>query len=209
MSIIIPAYNEEKRIGNVLARIPDFVDEVIVIDDGSSDATYEIARRYADKVVKLNKNMGKGAALREGLKHASGDIIVFMDADGQHDPEEISKLLEPIIKDKADFVIGKRIIKAGKRPLPRKLSNFITTALIRLKTKQRIEDSQSGFRAIRREFVPEITSDRYEVETEVLIKAAKKGARITEVPVSTRYDLETGKFRLEDIIRFLIALIRS
>lgn len=209
MSVIIPAYNEEKRIGNVLARIPDFVDEVIVIDDGSSDATYEVAKRYTDKAIRLNKNMGKGAALREGLRHASGDIIVFMDADGQHNPKEIPKLLEPIIKGKADFVIGKRIIKTGKRPLPRKLSNFITTTLIRLKTKQRIEDSQSGFRAIRREFVPEITSDRYEVETEVLIKAVKKGARITEVPVSTRYDLKTGKFRVEDIIRFLIALIKS
>ncbi|AFK23056.1 putative dolichol-phosphate mannose synthase [Pyrococcus sp. ST04] len=146
--------------------------------------------------------------MREGVKVASGDVIVFMDADGQHDPKEIQKLLEPIAQGDADFVIGKRVVKAGERPFIRKVSNFITTTLIRVKTGLKVEDSQSGFRAIKKEFLPEIKSDRYEVETEVLVKSAKMGARIVEVPISTRYDVETGHFKFEDIVRFLYVLIK-
>ncbi|ASJ16396.1 dolichol-phosphate mannose synthase [Thermococcus chitonophagus] len=209
ITIVIPAYNEGKRIGEVLSKIPDFVDEVIVVDDGSTDNTSEVAKSFGATVVRLERNSGKGAALREGVKKANGDIIVLMDADGQHDPREIPKLLEPIIQGKADFVIGKRIIKKGKRPLIRKLSNWITSTLISLKVGEMIEDSQSGFRAIKRGFIPEITSNRYEVETEVLIKAKRLGARIIEVPISTRYDVETGHFKFIDIIRFLKALIKS
>ncbi|MFA4661655.1 glycosyltransferase family 2 protein [Pyrococcus kukulkanii] len=209
ISVIIPAYNEERRIGEVLKNMPNFVDEIIVIDDGSTDKTSEIAKAFGAKVIRLDKNLGKGAALREGIKIARGDVIVFMDADGQHDPKEISKLLEPIVEGRADFVIGKRIVTKGERPLIRKLSNLITSTLISLKLGENIEDTQSGFRAIRKDFVPKIESNRYEVETEVLIKAKKLGARIIEVPISTRYDLETGHFRFVDIIRFLKVLIRS
>lgn len=206
--MIIPAYNEERRIGNVLKGIPDFVDEVIVVDDGSSDGTSKVAMELGATVIRLNKNSGKGAAMREGLKISTGDIIVFMDADGQHNPKEIYRLVKPIVEGRADLVIGRRIITRGKRPMSRKISNFITTRLITLKTRKKILDTQSGFRAIRREFVPVIESDRYEVETEVLIKAIKKGARILEVPISTRYDVETGHFKMIDIFRFLFALIK-
>lgn len=209
--MIIPAYNEEKRIGKVLQRIPEFVDEVIVVDDGSKDRTSEVAEKFNAKVIviKLKQNQGKGKAMSEGIKEASGDIIVFIDADGQHRPEEIIKLVEPIVNGEADFVIGSRLIKAqGERPLIRKMSNFITTYLTRLKLGIRIRDTQSGFRAIRREFLPEIESKRYEVETEVLIKAVKKGARVKEVPVSMIYGVETGHFRFEDIVRFLKVLLK-
>ncbi|NJE08712.1 glycosyltransferase family 2 protein [Thermococcus sp. M39] len=209
ISVIIPAYNEEKRIGNVLQRMPEFVDEVIVVDDGSRDRTSEVAKKFGVKVIRLKQNQGKGKAMSEGIKAASGDIIVFMDADGQHKPEEIIKLVEPIVEDEADFVIGSRLIKAqGERPLIRKISNFITTSLIRLKLGINVKDTQSGFRAIRREFLPEIESRRYEVETEVLIKVVKKGARIKEVPVSMIYGIETGHFRFEDIVRFLEVLLK-
>ena len=209
ISVIIPAYNEEKRIGKVLQRIPEFVDEVIVVDDGSNDRTSEVARKFGVEVIRLERNEGKGKAMSEGIKAANGDIIVFMDADGQHRPEEIVKLVEPIVNGEADFVIGSRLIKAqGERPLIRKISNFITTYLIRLKLGISVRDTQSGFRAIRREFLPEIESKRYEVETEVLIKAVKKGARVKEVPVSMIYGVETGHFRFEDIVRFLRALLK-
>ncbi|AEC51100.1 hypothetical protein PNA2_0182 [Pyrococcus sp. NA2] len=206
--MIIPAYNEEKNIGNVLKRIPKFVDEIIVVDDGSTDGTSIIAENFGAEVVKLERNSGKGVALREGIKIAKGEIVVFLDADGQHDPQEIPKLIEPIVTNRADFVIGRRVIKAGKRPIIRKISNFITTTLVRIKTGIKIEDSQSGFRAIKREFLPDIESQRYEVETEVLLKAIKRGARISEVEVSTRYDVETGHFRIIDIFRFLLALFK-
>ncbi|RKX44277.1 MAG: glycosyltransferase family 2 protein [Thermotogae bacterium] len=209
ISVIIPAYNEAKRIGKVLSKIPEFVDEVIVVDDGSEDNTSEVAKNHGAEVIRIEENQGKGAAMREGIKKVSGDIVIFMDADGQHNPEEIEKLVSPILKGEADFVIGSRLIKTqGKRPLIRKISNFLSTSLIKIKLGIDVKDTQSGFRAIRRELLPEIESKRYEVETEILIKAAKKGARVKEVPVERIYGIETGHFRFEDILRFLHSLIK-
>jgi glycosyltransferase involved in cell wall biosynthesis len=215
ITVIIPAYNEETRLPKVLEGIPDFVDEVIVVDDGSSDGTYEVAKAFSKKdgrikAIRLEKNCGKGCAMREGIKHSSGDVVVFMDADGQHRPEEIRNLVEPIVAGEADLVIGARKVEeAGKRPLHRRLSNIITTRLIRLKLRQYVYDTQSGFRAFSREFLPEIESDRYEVETEMLIKAAKRGARIKEVPVSMIYDpSREGRFGPRDVFRFVRALFR-
>lgn len=209
ISVIIPAYNEAKRIGKVLSKIPEFVDEVIVVDDGSEDSTSEVAKNHGAEVIRLEENQGKGAAMREGIKKVSGDIVIFMDADGQHNPEEIEKLVSPILKGEADFVIGSRLIKTqGKRPLIRKISNFLSTSLIKIKLGIDVKDTQSGFRAIKRELLPEIESKRYEVETEILIKAAKKGARVKEVPVERIYGIETGHFRFEDVLRFLRSLIK-
>ena len=179
ISVIIPAYNEAERLPKVLGKIPDFVDEIMVVDDGSTDGSYEVAEEFSRrdariKVVRLEKNCGKGCAMREGIRHSRGDIVVFMDADGQHKPEETIKLVEPIISGEADLVIGARKVEeAGKRPFHRRLSNMITTRLIRFRLGQYVYDTQSGFRAYRWEFLPEIESDRYEVETEMLIKAAK------------------------------------
>ncbi|ASA77546.1 glycosyltransferase family 2 protein [Thermococcus sp. 5-4] len=215
ITVIIPAYNEETRLPEVLEGIPDFVDEVVVVDDGSSDGTYEVAKAFSKKdgrikAIRLEKNCGKGCAMREGIKHSSGDVVVFMDADGQHRPEEIRNLVELIVAGEADLVIGARKVEeAGKRPLHRRLSNIITTRLIRLKLRQYVYDTQSGFRAFSREFLPEIESDRYEVETEMLIKAAKRGARIKEVPVSMIYDpSREGRFGPKDVFRFVRALFR-
>lgn len=214
ISIVVPAYNEEKRLPEVLKRVPDFVDEVIVVDDGSTDGTYSAALQMVEEdprvvPIRLEENCGKGCAMREGIKHARGDVIVFMDADGQHIPEEVGKLVEPIVQGEADVVIGARRLEVqGKRPLHRRLSNMITTRLLRLKLGTYVYDTQSGFRAYRREFLPGIESSRYEVESEMLIKAVKMGARIKEVPVSMVYGVETGHFKVEDVFRFLYALIR-
>ena len=214
ISVVIPAYNEERRLPGVLGRIPDFVDEVIVVDDGSSDRTYEAARAFAEKdsrikAIKLKENCGKGCAMREGVKNSSGDVVVFMDADGQHRPEDIIKLVEPIASGEVDMVIGARKGDLKSRPLHRRLSNVITTKLIRLKLGTYVYDTQSGFRAFRREFLPEIESDRYEVETEMLFKTARMGARIGEVPVELIYDpSREGRFGLRDVFRFLHAYIK-
>ncbi|AMQ18114.1 glycosyltransferase family 2 protein [Thermococcus peptonophilus] len=212
ISVVIPAYNEERRLPKVLERVPEFVDEIIVVDDGSSDGTYPSAISFSEKdprvkVFRLEQNCGKGCAMREGIKHVAGDIVVFMDADGQHLPEEIEKLVKHVVEGRADLVIGARKVEVqGRRPLHRRLSNIITTRLIRLKIGTYVYDTQSGFRAYRREFLPEIESDRYEVETEMLIKAAKMGAKIAEVPVSMVYGVQTGHFKMEDVFRFLKVL---
>jgi len=215
ITVIIPAYNEAKRLPKVLERMPDFVDEVVVVDDGSSDGTYQVAGEFSRKdgrikAIRLERNCGKGCAMREGIRHSSGDVVVFMDADGQHKPEEIIKLVTPILSGDADLVIGARKVEdAGKRPFHRRLSNIITTRLIRLKLRQYVYDTQSGFRAYRREFLPEIESERYEVETEMLLKAAKMGARIREVPVSMIYDAaREGRFGARDVFRFLKAYFK-
>ncbi|WP_297436620.1 glycosyltransferase family 2 protein [Thermococcus sp.] len=214
ISIVVPAYNEEKRLPEVLKRVPDFVDELIVVDDGSTDGTYSTALKMAEEdprvvPIRLEENCGKGCAMREGIKHARGDVVVFMDADGQHLPEEIGKLVGPIVQGEADVVIGARRLEVqGKRPIHRRLSNMITTRLLRLKLGTYVYDTQSGFRAYRREFLPRIESSRYEVESEMLIKAVKMGARIREVPVSMVYGVETGHFKVEDVFRFLYALIK-
>jgi len=214
ISVIIPAYNEAQGLPRVLSKIPDFVDEVVVVDDGSTDGTYSAASEFAARdsritVLRLEKNYGKGCAMREGTKHSTGDIVVFIDADGQHKPEDIRRLVEPIIKGAADLTIGARKGDLRKRPFHRRLSNVITTKLIRWKIKQHIYDTQSGFRAFRREFLPEIESDRYEVETEMLLKAAKMGARIAEVPVEVIYDPEReSRFRVKDIVKFITAYLR-
>ncbi len=214
ISVIIPAYNEAERLPRVLGRIPDFVDEVIVVDDGSTDGTYEAVRAFAEKnsrikAIKLEKNCGKGCAMREGMRNSSGDVVVFMDADGQHSPEDIIKLVEPIVRGEADMVIGARKGDLKARPLHRRLSNIITTKLIRLKLRTYVYDTQSGFRAFRREFLPEIESDRYEVETEMLFKTAKMGARIKEVPVELIYDpSREGRFGIRDVFRFLRTYIK-
>ena len=213
ITVVIPAYNEEAMLPKVLEGIPDFVDEVIVVDDGSSDGTYEVARAFSErderiKAIRLEKNCGKGCAMREGVKHSSGDVVVFMDADGQHKPREIISLVEPILSGEADMVIGARKGDVSQRPLHRRFSNIITTRLIRLKLRQYVYDTQSGFRAFSRHFIPEIESDRYEVETEMLIKAARMGARIKEVPVEVIYDPNReGRFKVRDVLRFIRAYL--
>ena len=215
ISVVIPAYNEAERLPGVLGRIPDFVDEVLVVDDGSADGTYDAARAFSEKdprikAIRLEENCGKGCAMRAGVKQSTGDVVVFMDADGQHKPEDIIKLVEPIVRGEADMVIGARKVEErGKRPLHRRLSNIITTRLIRLKLRRYIYDTQSGFRAFRREFLPEIESNRYEVETEMLFKAAKMGARIKEVPVGMIYDpAREERFGLMDVLRFIRAYFK-
>ncbi len=153
--IIIPAYNEELTIGSVVALARKYGD-VLVVDDGSSDRTSEIAQNAGAIVVKHETNMGKGAALRTGFDYALAngyDAAVCLDADGQHNPGEIPKLLEPILKDEADMVIGSRFLDGAKKSIPlyRRLGLWIlnTTTNASLNGNLKVTDSQSGFRAMK------------------------------------------------------------
>jgi glycosyltransferase involved in cell wall biosynthesis len=191
---IIPAYNESHNIRNITAETGKYVTMIVVVDDGSHDNTAELAMSKNVKVLRNRRNMGKGTALKKGIIEClkyNPDIIVTLDADGQHDPADIPKLLEPIKKGEADIVIGSRIERnSSEIPLVRGLGlsflNFINRSLI----KSTITDSQSGFRAYSKSVLSVIlgyNSTGYGVETEQLAIAELYGFHIVEVPVTIKY----------------------
>ncbi len=208
---VIPAYNEGGRIGDVVRRAKRFVDQVIVVDDGSSDETAGEARDAGALVVAHPVNMGKWAALKTGVQEALGegaDIIVTLDADGQHLPEEIPKLI--LALEDADVAVGFRSREG--MPIVRRLSNFITTGILRVLLRVRIRDSQCGFRAYRREaaeLLLQVEGSGYEGETESLVLLARAGMHLRDVPVSTIYAGEESKIRAtRDIARFSKTVLR-
>lgn len=194
LSIIIPVYNEELTVGNVIDRVKKVTQktglkhEIIVVDDCSYDKSLESAKKHNAKIYTLKEHLGKGYALRAGFAKAKGDIIITIDSDGSHRPEELPRVLAPILQDKADLVIGSRYLNQ-KNVASRKLNAFgvqIFNFLIQLLTGVAITDSQSGYRAMKREVLKnhKLKSGGYEIESEMLVKTAKKGFRVTEVPIS-------------------------
>ncbi len=184
LSIIIPVYNEELTIGNIIDRTEKVMRqtglkfEVIVVDDRSYDKSLEVAKAHDAKIFSLKQHLGKGYALRAGFAHATGDIIVTIDSDGSHEPEELPELLAPILKDKADLVIGSRYMN-HKKVEARKLNAFgvkLFNRFIELLTGVAITDSQSGYSAMKREVLKtqELKSGEYEIESEMLVKTAKQ-----------------------------------
>ena len=194
LSVIIPVYNEELTIGNIIDRTKNTLQqiglpfEVIVVDDRSHDRSLEVAKRHNGQVYTLTEHLGKGYALRAGFAKAKGDIIITIDSDGSHRPEELQEVLAPVLQDKADLVIGSRYLN-HKKVATRKLNAFgvrIFNYLIELFTGVAITDSQSGYRAIKREVLnkKKLYAREYEIESEMLVKTAKAGFRVAEVPIS-------------------------
>ena len=185
-SIILPAYNEEKHIGGVIEKIPDKY-EIIVVDDGSTDRTMEVAKKYGCTCVRLNRNMGKGFACRTGTKIASNKNIVFMDSDGQLDAGEIPKMLSALRK--CDLAVGTRNMNGI--PVQRRVSNNFAKLLMSRAAGRKMGDVLCGFRAIRRSDFSSLglVKKRYEIEAEMIIKAVKNGLQIREVPISVRYGI--------------------
>lgn len=193
ITILIPAYNEAASLEYLLLKIPEKIKDipisVLVIDDGSKDETPEIVRRNGRFVVSNPFNRGGGAALRLGydfLRQTGGHICVTMDADGQHQPEEIEKLILPIIEDKYDFVIGSRVLgDREKDNLLRIAGVYLFGYIISLMIGQRITDPSSNFRAFRIDSMRSIRLYENQYHTsELIIEAAKKGMRIGEVPIT-------------------------
>jgi glycosyltransferase involved in cell wall biosynthesis len=190
--VIIPAYNEEKSVPNVISRIlqlhPDLT--VLVVNDGSSDRTEAVAKGAGAKVVTLPQNLGIGGAVQTGYLYAAKngyDIAVQVDADGQHKPEELDKILEPIRLDQADMVVGSRFVErtSYQSTTSRRMGIFILSSIVSLFSGQTLTDVTSGFRAIDRKgielFAKEYSTDYPEVDS--LILAKKRGLRIREVSV--------------------------
>ena len=194
LSVIIPVYNEELTIGNIIDRTKTAMKqiglkyEIIVVDDHSYDKSLEAAKRHGAKLYTLKEHLGKGYALRAGFAKAKGDVIVTIDSDGSHRPEELQRVLTPVLKDKTDLVIGSRYLNQ-KNVAARKLNAFgvkIFNFLIQLLTGTAVTDSQSGYRAMKRQILntQRLKSGGYEIESEMLVKTAKEGFRVAEVPIS-------------------------
>lgn len=193
MIIGIPAFNEEKNIGAIVAKLKAKYDQVIVCDDGSSDMTGMIASSLGAIVVKHENNLGYGSAIKTIFNHAKEkncDVLVTFDADGQHEISEIDSFLTPIFEDRADIVIGSRFLgKTEDLPQYRKIGIKTITGLTNLMAGSRITDSQSGFRAYSNKVLREITPTEsgMGISTEILIKSLKKEMRIIEVPITVSY----------------------
>lgn len=195
----IPAYNEEKNIGRIIIQLQRVSDKIIVCNDGSTDLTGDIAEKMSAMVINHSKNLGYGAAIRSiflKARELDADILVTFDADGQHRVEDIQTVLEPIIKNEADVVIGSRFLNKDSTNVPayRKAGIKAITRVTNTSIDMNLTDSQSGFRAYQKKVLKEIIPSEYGmgVSTEILIKANTFGFRINEVPITILYEGDTS-----------------
>ena len=198
VTVVIPAKDEEGLIGEIVDQVKPYADEVLVVDGHSRDRTAEIATAHGARVIQDN-GQGKGEALRLALARAEGEIVVFIDADGSHDPHDIPKLVAPIRAGESDLVIGSRG-KGGSDELHGTLEQFIRYSgsqvimlAINYRWNVRLTDSQNGFRAIRRDVGAKLglTSNLTTIEQEMLMKALKQGYRVSEI-ASHEYERRWG-----------------
>jgi len=194
---IIPAYNSEKTIGKVVKRTKKYVDKVIVIDDGSSDNTYQEAKKAgADYVLKHRLNRGVGAATKTGTILAlenDVDIVITLDSDLQHNPEDIPKFIKCLKEKNIDIVIGSRFLGDNREmPVIKKIGNIGLNFLARLLFGIKSTDTQSGFRAYDRKALKKINFelDSYAICTEILKEAKKHNLKVEEIPIDAVYPEE-------------------
>lgn len=192
ITAIVPAYNEELTIGSVVISTSKFVDHVIVVDDGSTDHTAEIAEKAGAEVIKHSQNNGKGAALKTGFNTIiNTDIIVTIDGDGQHNPREIPLLIKPIEDGEADLVNGSRYLekKFKGTPVYRRVGQAVLDKTTNINSGLKITDSQSGFRAFAAYTIPAFRFSKtgFSIESEMLMDAASSNFKIMEVQVGVSY----------------------
>ena len=198
--LLLPAYNESKTIGHIISEARTYIESIIVIDDGSSDNTAQIAREQDVGVLQHEINRGKGMALRTGFEYSlehGYDIILTMDSDGQHEPAEIPRFLARLQQNNADILIGGRVLERRKMPLHRRLNNKLISKVGSWLCGQDIVDFQSGFRLMKSDVLHSITLEtvRYETESELLIKAGRMGFRIDTLPIRTIYGNEISNVK--------------
>ena len=218
-SVVIPAYNESATIEEILQRVmaSPVEKEVIVVDDGSVDDTAEKAGNWAEQGVRLlrhEKNMGKGAALSTGFRAARGQIIIVQDADLEYHPREYEKLLEPIVSGEADVVYGSRFLGGPHRVLFfwHMVGNRLLTLLSNMLSNLNLTDMETGYKVMRREVVErlKLREKRFGVEPEITQKVAKGGWRLYEVPISYygRTYAQGKKIGLKDALWAVWCLLR-
>jgi len=214
----IPAYNEESTIASVILETEKHVSKVIVVNDGSTDHTAEIAKRIGALVISHERNMGYGAALVTGFKKAlelGADIVITLDADGQHDPSYIPELLRPIIEGEADIVIGSRFLANSKVPKYREIGIKAITKLLNITTELKVTDAQSGFRAYSRRalerILPKLTERGMSLSLQILDVIVKNKLRVVEIPAVIKYDVDkpSTKNPLTHGLELVIMLIKN
>ena len=192
---VIPAYNEELTIGSVVLRTKEHVDSVIVVDDGSSDRTAEIARAAGAEVLMMGVNGGKASALMRGLRRAkesSPGCVFTLDADWQHNPDQIPSIAAPLISDEADLVIGSRFLGNGANvPMYRQIGHKTLNGFTNLGSNQKLTDTQSGFRGLGARALENIDfdSEGFGVESDMILHFASRGVRVKEVPITVDYEV--------------------
>ncbi len=213
--ILIPAHNEAQTIGSLVEVLKEQGQDVIVIDDGSRDNSGEIAKNKGAFVIQNKEKRGKGASLQRGFDYAlNGGYagVLTMDGDGQHDPSDVENFFERARKNQEQIVAGNRMCNHKGMPLVRYLTNRFMSFLISLACRQSIADTQCGYRYISCAILRKIrlTCRDFEIETEILMKASKKGFLITSVPVKTIYCNEKSKINpFKDTVRFFVYFMRE
>lgn len=211
--LLIPAFNEERTIRQVVKGCLNHVENVLVVDDGSTDRTADQAERAAARIIRLPENRGKGHALKAGFRFAIDqgyDWVITMDGDAQHDPEDLPACLGAL--NGLDLLLGNRMTDTSSMPLLRRFANRLSTWLVSRAAGIRIHDSQTGFRAYSRRLLErlELRSGGYDLESEVIIAAARSGLRVGQFPIRTVYAGETSRFRtFRDSARFFATVLRS
>lgn len=215
--VVLPAYNEEKWIGDVISQIKKCFPEIrmLVIDDGSQDNTVEIAKKSGAEVIRHKINMGKGASLRTGFRYVlenySGDVIITMDADGQHNPQELHKFLDRYRKYKEGLIIGNRMNDPSGMPFIRWLTNKVTSGIISIIVGVKVPDVQCGYRLIDAEVLRRVNliTSRYDTEVELVVRTVKEGFKIGWVEISSIYRGEVSYINpFVDTVRFIKLLCR-
>jgi len=208
VAAVIPAYLEEKHVGDVVRRTLLQLANVVVVDDGSSDRTAEEAKNAGADVIVHEQNRGKGESIKSGFRYwldHGATYVIILDADGQHLPEEIPRFLNAAASGIGELLIGTRMNDVSEMPLVRRVVNRYMSRKISRACGQDIPDTQCGFRMVHRSIIPNLLggTERFDYETEMLIQASRAGCRIASVPISTVYSDEVSSIHpVRDTLRF-------
>ncbi len=212
--VLIPTYNEAKTIDFLVEKIKAKGLDAIVVDDGSIDATAEIAESSGASVLRQKQNRGKGASLKKGFRYILDndyDAVITMDGDGQHSHEDIPNFIDASLNGDIDMVVGNRMSFSKGMPLARWITNNLMSCLISLICWRNIPDSQCGFRLIKRRALKELNpiSSNYEIESETIIEAHHKGIKIKSIPIQTIYAKQASQINpIIDTIRFFRFILK-